>query len=229
MLIPIALPICNIFLLKGERAILIDTGRPQDFAAIQRALQRHGVAPRDLSLILHTHPHWDHAGSTAQLRRVTTAPAAVHVADARMARCGDNGVLRPTSLFARLLRPLVDGRCPGFEPDLLIGREIDLAEFGVAARVIFTPGHTAGSLSVLTADGDIAVGDLLMGGYFGGWLMPWRPGLHYYAVDLDALYASVRKVLALRPRRIWPAHGGPVEPAAVERWVRRHAGNAASG
>ncbi len=219
MLIPIALPISYAFLLKGDRAILIDTGRPQDFAALERALHRHGVALGDLSLILHTHPHWDHAGSTAQFRRITSAPAAVHVADAPMARRGDNGTLRPNSRFARVLRPLVDGRCPGFEPDLLIEREIDLAEFGVAAHVVFTPGHTAGSISVLTADGDIMVGDLLMGGYFGGWLRPGRPGLHYYADDVEMVCASVRKVLALGPRRIYPAHGGPFAPGSVERWL----------
>lgn len=219
MLVPIALPICYVFLLKGERSILIDTGRTQDFAAIERALQRHGVAPAELSLILHTHGHWDHAGSTAQLRRITTAPAALHAADAPMVRRGDNGVLRPTSVLARVLRPVLDRGFPGFEPDLVIDREIDLSEFGAAARVVFTPGHTAGSMSVLTSDGDIVVGDLLMGGYFGGWLRPSRPGLHYYAVDLDTLYQSVRKVLGLTPRRIYPAHGGPLAPAAVERWL----------
>ncbi len=229
MLIPITLPICYAFLLKEERSILIDTGRPKDFAAIERSLLRHGVALADLSLILHTHGHWDHAGSTAQLRRLTNAPAAVHVADAPMVRRGDNGVLRPTGLNGWLLKPLLDGRCPGFEPDLLIDREIDLADFGVAARVVFTPGHTAGSISVLTNEGDLMVGDLLMGGYFGGFLRPHRPGLHYYAEDLAAVYASVRKVLGMAPRRIYPAHGGPFEPAAVERWVAGKEGNAASG
>jgi hydroxyacylglutathione hydrolase len=219
MLVPIRLPICYAYLLRGERSILIDTGRPRDFAAIERALQQHGVAPADLSLILHTHGHWDHAGSTAQLRQVTAAPAAVHSADAPMVRCGNNGVLRPTSVFARLLRPLLDRGFQGFAPDLLIEREIDLADFGVAARVVFTPGHTAGSLSVLTSAGDIIVGDLLMGGYWGGFLMPRRPGLHYYAEDIAVVRASVRKVLALGPRCIYPAHGGPLAPAAVERWL----------
>src|SRR6266850_1149064 len=98
MLIPIRLPICNAYLLKGERPILIDTGRPRDTVAIVSALAKHGVAPADLSLILHTHGHWDHCGSTAQLRRHSAARIAIHAADAPMLRRGDNGLLRPTCL-----------------------------------------------------------------------------------------------------------------------------------
>jgi glyoxylase-like metal-dependent hydrolase (beta-lactamase superfamily II) len=219
MLIPIALPICYAFLLKGERPALVDTGRPQDFAAIENALREHGVALDDLPLILHTHGHWDHCGSTAQLRQHTRARIAIHAADAPMMRCGNNGTLRPTSLLARLFKPILDRTCPGAEPDFLIEDEIDLAEFGVPAQVIFTPGHTAGSISVLTREGDAVVGDLVMGGYFGGWLRPHQPGLHYFADNLDLLRASIRKLLALAPRKIYPAHGGPLDPADVARWV----------
>src|ERR1043166_6732936 len=138
MLFPIKLPICYAFLLKGERAVLVDTGRPRDCAAIQRAMAQHGVTPADLSLILHTHAHWDHAGSTAELRQHTAARIAVHAADAAMMRRGDNGLLKPTGLMSWLFKPWLDGRCPGVEPDFLFDTEIDLADFGVAARVVLT-------------------------------------------------------------------------------------------
>lgn len=220
MLIRIPLPICNVFLLKGARPILIDSGRSHDFAAIVQALQQHGVAPADLALILHTHGHWDHCGSTAQLRQLTSARIAIHAADAPMMRRGDNGVLRPTCLFARVFKPLLDRSFPGTEPDLLIEHEMDLAEFGVQARILFTPGHTAGSISVLTSAGEALVGDLIMGGYLGGRLRPHRPGLHYFAEDLDAVGASIHKVLATGPAVIYPAHGGPLDPAEVTRFAK---------
>jgi glyoxylase-like metal-dependent hydrolase (beta-lactamase superfamily II) len=221
MLVPIALPICNVFLLQGTRPILVDTGRPRDCAAIVAALRYHGIAPADLSLIVHTHSHWDHAGSTSELRKLTRARIAIHAADAPMLRRGDNGMLRPMTLTARMFRPLLDWHYPGTEPNLLIEREMDLSDFGVPARIVLTPGHTAGSITVVTARGDAMIGDLLMGGYLGGWLRPHRPGMHYFAEDVSAVLQSVRKVLELRPARIHPAHGGPLDPAAVERWLRQ--------
>ena len=71
----------------------------------------------------------------------------------------------------------------------------------------------------VTKAGEAIVGDLLMGGYLGGWLRRHRPGVHYFAEDLTEVRDSIRKVLALRPMRIFPAHGGPLDPAEVERWL----------
>jgi glyoxylase-like metal-dependent hydrolase (beta-lactamase superfamily II) len=58
-----------------------------------------------------------------------------------------------------------------------------------------------------------------MGGYLGGRLRPHRPGLHYFAEDLVALRTSIQIILALAPTTIYPAHGGPLEPAAVARFA----------
>src|SRR5439155_9427800 len=189
---------------------LVDSGRPKDAAAIAWALRKQGVAIADVSLLLHTHGHWDHCGSTAQFRQHTSAPVAIHCADAPMLRQGNNGVLKPTNLTARLFKPVMDLSYRGTEPSQLIDGETDLAPYGVSAKVIPTPGHTAGSISVLTGDGDIIVGDLMMGGFLGGRLFPRRPGLHYFAEDLATLKASIRKVLELSPRRIYAGHGGPL-------------------
>ncbi len=114
-------------------------------------------------LILHTHAHWDHCGGTKELKQTTGAPAAVHHAEAERMRRGNNGVLRPTAPMSALLRPFLDWPFPGVEPDLLLGDDTDLRPFGVEGRVVLTPGHTAGSVSVLTPDREAIVGDLLMG------------------------------------------------------------------
>ncbi len=205
----------NVYLITGERSILIDSGGPADVPRILSFLQEQGIEAGKLALILLTHGHWDHAGGAAQLRAATKAPIAIHRADAELVRHGINGPARPTSLMGYFVRTFVNRGYPAFEPDLVLDAEIDLREFGVAARVVFTPGHTPGSISVLTQGGEIIVGDLLMGGYFGGWLAPTRPGLHYFVDDLDQVRASVRKVLELAPRIVHPGHGGPLDPRAI--------------
>lgn len=219
MLTVIPLRICNVFLLQGTRPILIDTGRPQDAARIERALHLHGVALSDLSLLLHTHGHWDHCGGTAELRKKTRAPVAIHAGDADLMRQGTNGVLRPTGPAGWLLKPFVNRSFPGTEPDLVIKGEMDLSPHGVSARVFPTPGHSAGSITILTAAGEAIIGDLLMGGYLGGKVFRRTPTLHYFAEDLGTVRASVRKVLDLAPKRIYPSHGGPLEPDRVKRWL----------
>lgn len=212
---PIRLPICNVFLVKGARPILVDTGRPKDAGVIEAALRQQGVRLSDLTLLLHTHGHWDHCGSSAQFHEHTSAPLAIHAADADMMRRGDNGRLTPTCWTARLLKPLLDRSYPGVEPTLLIEQDMDLAAYGVSARVLHTPGHTRGSISILTDQGEGLVGDLLMGGFLGGKLLRHRPGLHYFAEDLPTLRQSVRRLLDLKPRILHTGHGGPLDPRRI--------------
>jgi glyoxylase-like metal-dependent hydrolase (beta-lactamase superfamily II) len=211
------LGISNVFLVKGERALLVDSGRASDFDKLLAVMRGTGVRPEELSLILHTHAHWDHCGGALRLREMTGVRVAVHRADAEMMRGGHNGVLRPTGPMGVLLKPFLDRRYTGFEADILLDDEMDLRPYGIEARVIATPGHTAGSVSVLMADGEAIIGDLLMGGYAGGVLLPHRPTLHYYAEDLAALRASVRKVLTHAPHTIRVGHGGPLRAEAVRR------------
>jgi glyoxylase-like metal-dependent hydrolase (beta-lactamase superfamily II) len=215
LIIPIPLGISNAFLIKGDRAVLVDTGRPRDVGALLRALWRARVNPAELALILHTHAHWDHCGGTRGLKQATGVPAAVHHAEAERMRRGSNGVLRPTGAIGALLRPLLDRPFPGVEPDLLLGDETDLHPFGVEARALLTPGHTAGSVSVITQDREAIVGDLLMGGYVGGKFIRGRPTLHYFAEDLPLLRASVRKLLDQGIATVFVGHGGPLRADAI--------------
>lgn len=215
--VQIRLGLSNAFLLRGERAVVVDTGRPKDAKPLADALRRHGVDVAELALVLHTHAHWDHCGGTRQLKEWTQAPAAVHRGDADRMRRGENGPLRGTGPVGTVLSPFLNHRFPALEPDLLLDDETDLAPFGVAARVLATPGHTAGSVSVLTAAGEAIVGDLMMGGYLGGNVLRGRPTYHYFADDLELLRASIRQLLDRGPTTLYTGHGGPVTADAARR------------
>jgi hydroxyacylglutathione hydrolase len=220
MIIPIRLSIANVVVIKDDRAILIDTGCSHEAPAIVEALEREGVRFGDLALILHTHGHWDHAGSTWQLKTWTKTPIAIHRADADKLRTGQCPPLQPAGLAGRFLRPFLQRTFPGAEADILMDEDMDLAPFGIRGRVIGTPGHTPGSVSILTADGEAIVGDLLMGGYWGGRLFPRRPGYHYFAEDFSLLQQSIAKLIDLRPTTFLPGHGGPLSLESVVRRFR---------
>lgn len=205
----------NVYLVQGEKTILVDSGMPGEGKQILNAARKIGVKPGDISLILHTHAHVDHAGSSAELKRILGIPTAVHVADADQLRRGRMNPLTPMRLEARLIKPVVDRPFPALEPDLLIDEATDLSRFGIQGAIFHTPGHTAGSISLFFPNREAIIGDLLMGGYMGGNLLSSQPKYHYFAEDLRAVRASIRKVIALQPARLFVGHGGPLDPHTV--------------
>lgn len=212
---PIRLRISMAYLILGERAVLVDTGCAGEHERILRGLRRYNVNPERVALLLHTHGHTDHAGSTRALREKLHVPAAVHAADAGKMRVGDSSPLIPLRLSSRVLSLFLDPRFPPVEPDLLIEEGYSLREFGIPATALHTPGHTPGSISVLFEDGRAIAGDLLMGGSLGGAYHPADPGYHYYAEDLTELRRSIRKLLDRGAKTIYLGHGGPLEAARV--------------
>ena len=210
--------ISNAYLLQGDRTIIVDTGVPGNATAMLRQMLRHDISPDNVSLILLTHGHIDHFGSAAELKRHTGAPIAIHAADAPSLRTGTNPPLLPTCAMGRILKPFFQHRqIEPCEPDMLIEEEARLDVFGVSARIVFTPGHTSGSLSVLTSSGDLIAGDLLIGGCLGGHIASGWPGLPYFLDDLALIRHSIHSILKLSPTRIHVGHGGPLDPARVRR------------
>jgi hydroxyacylglutathione hydrolase len=215
-LFTIKLSFSNAYLISENRAILIDSGVEGEEHKILKAMSQVGIKPGQISLILHTHAHFDHTGSTAKLASMLKIPTAVHPADQALLRSGRMNTLTALGVEAALLKLVVNRPFPGLTPDLLVDEAFDLSPFGVTARILHTPGHTAGSLSILLPDGKLIVGDLMMGGLLGGSLFPSRPRLPYYAEDLAKLRASIQRVLSHNPHTIYPGHGGPLQALAVK-------------
>lgn len=208
----------NVFLIRGERGcVLVDTGTPGKADRILKRLAKRGVAPDDIRLILLTHGHTDHFGNAAELRERTGAPVAVHALDAEAVR---QGIHRPDSLHPTgwltaflmrisILRTLaIPDHAPAFEPDIVFEGEWRLEDYGVSGRVIPTPGHTPGSVSVLLDSGEAIVGDMVIGDFLR---LLRRPGLPIVAWDMERNRESIRRFLDLSPRIVYVGHGGPFE------------------
>jgi len=203
------------YVVVGERSVLVDTGSAGEEERILRGMRRFNLDPGRISLLLHTHGHTDHAGSTRALKERLRVPAAVHPADAAKLRAGDSGPLIPLRFSSRVISLFLDPKFPPVEPDLLIDEGYSLAEFGIPATLLHTPGHTPGSVSVLFEDGRAIAGDLMMGGSLGGALRPFDPGYHYFAEDLPGLRRSIRKLLDRGAKTIYLGHGGPLDAQRV--------------
>jgi hydroxyacylglutathione hydrolase len=204
MLVRIKGAISNCYLLKGEKAVLVDSGAPGDLKGILAGLKQHGVAPENLALILLTHGHSAHAGCAAELRRRGAAQIAMHVGDAPLARQGRNGALAPQSPFARLLRPFIDEPFDPFEPDLVFRESISLEPYGIRGRVLPTPGHTSGSISVVLANGEALIGDVLCGSL----VWPNKSREHFYCNDPETNLRSIVRLAREGLLRCHPGHFG---------------------
>ncbi|MGQ9927832.1 MAG: MBL fold metallo-hydrolase [Chloroflexaceae bacterium] len=221
-IITVKLSLANVFLVRGEHWIIIDSGAPGDGPAILQAAARHGIAPADIGLILLTHGHIDHFGGAAELRASTGAPIAVHRADLALLRGGRNPTsLRSTGLEGQLLRPFLPWRTTPLEPDVTFEDSFDLSPFGIATRTVHTPGHSAGHSVLPLPDGNLIAGDLLRGGFLGGRLRGRLPNPPYFISDAARQATSLQLALSL-PADTWHiGHGGPLAVEHIRARAKR--------
>ncbi len=218
--------IANTFLLdEGRGVVVIDAGIPHQARRILSRVRALGRSPREVRLIIVTHGHIDHAGSAAALRRLTGAPIAMHRADAPLVATPQlqvpPGRDAATDALARLLRRL-GWLVPleTFSPDVWLEEGQSLREFGVAGRVVHTPGHTDGSISVALDDGALFVGDAILNLARVSFPLFWQ--------DPATARASALKIQALQPRCVYPAHGRAFTPAQLDAFIARVARNGGS-
>ncbi len=211
----------NCYLLRHDGVVVIDSGLRGETDAILRAMGRKGMRPADLRLILLTHGHFDHAGGAARLAAATGAPVALHAADAILLRFGQEVPAPPIIGWARTLSRMlsigfVRSRMTmgAYSPDIVIGDEdFSLLPYGVPGKVIHTPGHTAGSVSVLLQDGRAIVGDLAMNGFPS---LRSRPAPPIVAQDPSELLKSWRMLCERGATTIYPGHGAPFPSESMQ-------------
>ncbi|RME64124.1 MAG: MBL fold metallo-hydrolase [Caldilineae bacterium] len=200
---PVSAGLSMAYLVLDERsALLVDAGAPGQADRILGALEALGR--NRLSLIFITHAHFDHYGSAAEIRRRTGAPIAIHQDDAAAMAAGrtELGSTRGWGRLMAGLLPVAERllRPEPTPPDLLLEDGATLDRFGFPARVVHTPGHTAGSASLLTEDGHAFVGDLIS---TSGRPHPQR----MYAQDWAAIPHSIARLAQFGPRLVHPGHG----------------------
>ena len=206
------------YVLKSEGVIAVDAGAPNKGRNFARGLERASIDPQDVQLIVITHGHWDHVGSAGELKAITGAKLAMHQREVHWLEQSLTPLPPGVTLWGRVfislhkkLMPLIN--IPPAKIDVALGDDgLLLSDCGIPGRVLHTPGHSSGSVSVLLDTGEAFVGDLAMNRF------PLRlsPGLPIFAEDQAAIVESWRSLLDQGATTVYPAHGKPF-PAEVIR------------
>ncbi len=199
------------YVLRGPKGVaLIETGPGSTAENLLRGLMRLGIAKEEITDILLTHIHLDHAGAAGYMARLTGATVHVH-------HVGAPHMIDPTKLLASAGRIYGDQMGPLWGEFLSVPAEqvhvlhdgdvIDAA--GIPIRAIDTPGHAYHHMAYWLEDGICFTGDVgavRLPGYDHIRLPTPPPEFH-----LPLWKESVEKLRAMKPDVIVPTHFGPFE------------------
>jgi hydroxyacylglutathione hydrolase len=161
----------------------------------------HGV--EKIKYIVNTHSHVDHIMGNKEMVKRTGAKVVIHEEEARYL------VQTPADLL------MMFRATPSPPADLLV-KEGDVIQVGkVGLKVIHTPGHSPGGMS-LYIDGMVFTGDTLFVGSVGRTDFPGS--------SWEAMETSIRKKLYVLPGDtiVFPGHNYGSTPTSTIQYERRH-------
>jgi hydroxyacylglutathione hydrolase len=203
--LPYRLGSVNCYLIRTDTGyVLIDTGGSNRRADLEKELEGAGCKPGNLELIVLTHGDFDHSGNCAHLPEEYGARIAMHHDDSGMVESGDMFWNRESgNILLRMVAPILFrfAKSDRFEAELYLEAGYDLSEYGFDAKVLHLPGHSKGSIGILTADGDLFCGDLLAN--------IDKPEVNSIIDEPAAANASVEGLRTLEIHTVCPGHGRP--------------------
>jgi len=179
---------CNTVLIESSKRIIVDPGAREvgSWGVLESRLKGLGLTPSDVDIVVNTHLHGDHAGSNFIFR-------------------GKKLIVHEKEVLSKL------SKWPEFTEACIKPLEVEkiLNDTSITedVKVITTPGHTSGSISIIadTPEGLVAiVGDAVMSkkDYLQRRVPEW-------VEDKEAYLRSVDKLRKLNLKIIIPGHDSP--------------------
>ena len=201
---------------------MIDTGYENSYVSVVKKLRNFLIQPEEIRYIFLTHAHDDHAGFLDEwMTKHPNTQVITHEKAIDGLRRGQNRFDGGCStlmafLFCQLMALLGNGdhRYPKLSEEHL-AKIITLnednrtqIESALNCKILFTPGHTEDSISLLV-DGNLFCGDAAMNG------LPSFRKITIWVEDKAAFEKSWNVMLASGAKTIYPAHGNPFDPSLL--------------
>lgn len=141
------------YISNGQGGILVDTDWAWTLPAFYKAMKSKNIRMEDIQYLIITHYHPDHMGLAGELMELGIKLVAVDV------QCGS--IHWSDSIFRRekhrIYKPIADDKVVVISCDE--SREF-LGKLGIDGEIIYTPGHSDDSISIIFDEGIAIVGDL---------------------------------------------------------------------
>ena len=214
----------NVYLIKNSSSsVIIDAGDKGSNRNILRALERYELKPQDVRLIVLTHTHYDHAGNLKALKDLTGAQVLAHRNEVENLSSGFTPFPKGTKMFSKLLVYLGSrlmkkmARYEPVTPDIVVDDQYDLSQYGVPGYIMYTPGHTSGSLSLILKDHDAFIGDAAFNIPIFGIYPP-------FADDQNELIQTWKKLMDTGSQRFFPGHGRMISRSKFDKNLQKRLG-----
>ncbi len=195
---------CNCYLLRTEKGyVLIDTGRKSKRKKLEQELIRAGCKQGNLDLIILTHGDFDHTGNCVYFREKYHTKIAMHKYDIGMVEYGDMFWNRQTG--NKVIKKIINltFNIEQFKPDIELDEQSDLSQYGLNAKIIYLPGHSKGSIGILTSNKNLFCGDLFTNRK--------KPVSNSLVDNMNDLNGSIEKVKSFDINMVYPGHGKPFQ------------------
>jgi glyoxylase-like metal-dependent hydrolase (beta-lactamase superfamily II) len=200
--------IASYLIRSGDAVLLIESGPGSTLPALQSALAKEGLSPRDVTHVLLTHIHLDHAGAAGWMAR---QGAMIHVHPV-----GAPHMLNPEKLLASAAR-IYGERMESLWGEFLSVPQSQLTVPNDAEEIVIgslkflpinTPGHAEHHYSYLFED-------IVFSGDVGGVRIPGYPYLRVPMpppeLHIERWRESLNRLREVKPARIAPTHFGIFE------------------
>ena len=204
--------------------VMIDTGYEKSYQSVLKKLRKMHIRPEEVRYLFLTHAHDDHAGFLEEwMTKHPQTQVIAHEKAIAGLRKGQNGFDGGCStmfafLFCQLMALLgnSDHRYPRLSEEHLANiitlNEVKLEEIEseLNGKILFTPGHTEDSISLLV-DGNLFCGDAAMDG------IPSSHKITIWVEDKVAFEKSWDEMIASGAKKIYPAHGSLFCPCELRK------------
>jgi len=171
---------------NGKTKLLVDAGWPGTLGEFRYTLRKKGIVLKDINYMLATHYHPDHAGLAQDIK---DAGAKLIVIEEQVAYVPQ---------LKNYIKPGVQYNDIKSEGNIVIsiqGSNAFLNSIGFRAQIVYTPGHSDDSITLLLDTGEAFIGDL--------------PPNYFSKDSNDAVGESWQHLRRLGAKKIYPGHANP--------------------